>query len=77
MSELTCPRCGQPTVECTHWDDGSTFCNDNFRHECKNPGCDFAEERLNVYGGQSGYEDPPYCPMCGRLCLPPACRHGT
>lgn len=67
IKNLKCPKCGQQTLECYHWENGGpTSFNDNFRHTCTNPKCDYKKKSLDNYGGQAGYEDLPVCPMCGQ-----------
>lgn len=65
---LTCPKCGQPSVECKYWDSGAGhYWFDNYRHACTNPTCDYKEELLDKYGGDAPYEhDWLACPFCQR-----------
>ncbi len=64
---LSCPKCGQPSMECRYWDSGGLDWYDNFRHRCTNPGCGHVLEELDQYGGMANYEHEwPHCPFCAR-----------
>ncbi|MBN1695895.1 MAG: restriction endonuclease [Spirochaetales bacterium] len=72
VSHIKCPLCGKNTVTCRYWESGgdSRYFYDNFTHHCTNPRCDYHEEELERFGGESSYEYPwPSCPFCGRDAL--------